>query len=145
MSHLDITAHGLEGILSQRQIHIYQLPTHWLSFLRQYSVIFIREPFKTSILLQAVHFTAIWEIQNSLLKFGRIESIFKLWNNIWQCVIHWQQGQTDVHHYTLGWLRQSNFITILFSHFYTHVKTGIYLKYWFFSLLFHTIMSYSVG
>lgn len=106
---------------------------------------FSENRFKTSILPQAVHFTAVWEIQKSLLKFGRREPTLKLWNNIWQCVIHWQGDQTNVQPYTLGWVRQSDFITI-FSFTILYPCQNWYLsKVLIFSLLSHTTMFYSVG
>lgn len=67
------------------------------------------------------------ETQKCLLKFGRSQPNLKLWNNIWQCVIHRQGNQTDVHFYTLGWVRQSKFITVFsFTFLYPY-------KNWYFS------------
>lgn len=100
---------------------------------------------KTPILHQAMHFTAIWEIQKCLLMFGRREPILKLWNNIRQCIIHWRGDQTDVHPSTLGWVRQSNFITVFYFTFLYPCKNWHLSEVLIFFLLFHPMMFYSVG
>lgn len=115
------------------QTHTYSC-THYL-----YGIFFLwghyfsqRTTLKTPIPYQAVEKSRRQPILNSEIISDNVLSTGR---EIRQMCIFRLLGESD---------NQISLLSFL-SRFYIHIKTGIFLKYWFFFLLFHTAMFYSVG